>query len=332
MRRREFITLLGGVTVAWPLATRAQQLGAHKAANPPRVGYLFTSKQSEGQSLWEACREGLRELGYTEGRDVILEPRWTEGQQERLPGLVRGLLDLDVAVLVTAATPASLAAKAATNTTPIVFVAVADPVSVGLVASLAHPGGNVTGLSLLTSDLNGKRLELLREIVRRISRVAILMNPDNASNMIFLEQTQLAAQKFGIELDASNARRPDDVEKAFAAAEAQHVDALIVFDDPVLWSYRTQIVSLASAQKLPTMYGYSDFVNEGGLISYGPDRPDQYRRTAIYVDKILRGTKPADLPVEQPVKFELIVNRKTAASLGLSLPPSIEVRADKVVD
>lgn len=249
-----------------------------------------------------------------------------------MPGLVRGLLDLDVAVLVTAATPASLAAKAATNTTPIVFVAVADPVSVGLVASLAHPGGNVTGLSLLTSDLSGKRLELLREIVRRISRVAILMNPDNASNMIFLEQTQLAAQKFGIELDASNARRPDDVEKAFAAAETQHVDALIVFDDPVLWSYRTQIVSLAAAQKLPTMYGYSDFVNEGGLISYGPDRPDQYRRTAIYVDKILRGTKPADLPVEQPVKFELIVNRKTAASLGLSLPPSIEVRADKVVD
>ena len=332
MKRRDFITFLCGAAAAWPLVARAQQLGAHRAANPPRVGYLFTSKQSEGQSLWEACREGLRELGYKEGQDIILEPRWTEGHQEHLPDLIRELLSLNVAVLVAAATPASLAAKAATNTTPIVFVAVADPVSVGLVASLAHPEGNVTGLSLLTSDLSGKRLELLREIVRKISRVAIMMNPDNESNSIFLKQTQLAARQFGIELDASNVRGPEDIEKAFATAEAQHVDALIVFDDPVLWSYRSQIVSLAAAQKLPTMYGYSDFVNEGGLISYGPDRPDQYRRTAIYVDKILRGTKPADLPVEQPVKFELIVNRKTAASLGLKLPPSIEVSADKVVD
>jgi putative ABC transport system substrate-binding protein len=293
---------------------------------------LFTSKKAEGQGLWEACREGLRELGYRDGENIILEPRWTEGHQEELPSLVKELLGLNVAVLVTAATPASLAAKTATNTTPIVFVAVADPVSVGLVPSLARPGGNVTGLSLLTSDLSGKRLELLREIIRKVSRVAILMNPDNASNTIFLKQTQLATQQLGIELHASNARRPDDIEKAFAAATSQHADALIVFDDPVLWSYRQQIVSLAAAQRLPAMYGYSDFVDVGGLISYGPDRPDQYRRTAIYVDKILRGAKPADLPVEQPVKFELIVNRKTATALGLSLPPPIEVSADKIID
>ena len=326
MKRREFIALIGGVVTGWPLAARAQGL------NPPRVGYLFTSKKAEGEGLWEACRQGLRQLGYREGENIILEPRWTEGHQERLPGLVKELLGLNVAILVTAATPASLAAKAATNTTPIVFVAVADPVSVGLVASLAQPGGNVTGLSLLTSDLSGKRLELLREIVRNVSRVAILMNPDNASNTIFLKQTRLAAQKLGIELDASDARRPDDIEKAFAAAASEHADALIVFDDPVLWSYRRRIVSIAEAQKLPTMYGYSDFVDDGGLISYGPDRPDQYRRTAIYVDKILRGAKPADLPVEQPVKFELIVNRKTATALGLRLPPAIEVSADKVVE
>lgn len=326
MRRREFIRLFSSTVVAWPLTARAQ------GVNPARVGYLFTSQKSEGQSLWEACRQGLRELGYREGENIILEPRWTEGHQEQLPSLVNELLGLNVAILVTAATPASLAAKAATNATPIVFVAVADPVSVGLVASLAHPGGNVTGLSLLTSDLSGKRLELLREIVRKITRVAILMNPDNPSNTIFLKQTQLAALGFGIALDASNARHPEDIEKAFAVAETQHVDALIVFDDPVLWSYRTRIVSLAALHKLPAMYGYGDFVTDGGLMSYGPDRPDQYRRTAIYVDKILRGTKPADLPVEQPVKFELIVNRKTAASLGLSLPPPIEVSADKVVE
>jgi putative ABC transport system substrate-binding protein len=326
MKRREFIALLGVGSFSWRSVVRAQGL------NPPCVGYLFTSRKTEGQGLWEACRQGLRELGYREGDNIILEPRWTEGRQEQLPNLVKELLGLDVAILVTAATPASLAAKAATNTTPIIFVAVADPVSVGLVASLARPGGNVTGLILLTSDLSGKRLELLREIVRNVSRVAILMNTDNSSNTIFLEQTQLAAQKFGIELDTSNARRPDDIEKAFAAAASQHADAVIVFDDPVLWSYRKQIVSLAAAQRLPAMYGYSDFVDDGGLISYGPDRPDQYRRTAIYVDKILRGAKPADLPVEQPVKFELIVNRKTATALGLRLPAPVEVSADKVID
>jgi len=325
MRRRVFISLLGGA-VTWPLAARAQ------AVNPPRIGYLFTSQKAEGQGLWEACRQGLRELGYREGENIILEPRWTEGHQEQLPSLVNELIGLNVAVLVTAATPASLAAKVATNTTPIVFVAVADPVSVGLVASLAHPGGNVTGLSLLTSDLSGKRLELLREIVRKVSRVAILMNPDNPSNTIFLKQTELAAQGFGIEIYASNARPPEDIEKAFATAASQHADALIVFDDPVLWSYRKQIVSLAAARTLPAMYGYADFVYDSGLVSYGPDRPDQYRRTAIYVDKILRGAKPADLPVEQPVKFELIVNRKTATALGLGLPPPIEVSADKVIE
>jgi len=187
VRRRGFIMLLGGAG-AWPLAVRAQ------GVKPPRVGYLFTSKKAEGHGLWEACRQGLRELGYRDGENIILEPRWTEGHQEELPSLVQELLGLNVAVLVTAATPASLAAKTATNTTPIVFVAVADPVSVGLVALLARPGGNVTGLSLLTSDLSGKRLELLRELVRKVSHVVILMNPDNASNAIFLKQTQLATQ------------------------------------------------------------------------------------------------------------------------------------------
>jgi ABC-type uncharacterized transport system substrate-binding protein len=326
MKRREFITLIGGAAVAWPLAVRAQP------SNLPRVGYLFAFTAAADQELWQACRQGLRELGYSEGQNVILEPRWAEEQYERLPTLVNDLLRLKVDVIVTASTPASLAAKSATKAIPIVFVAVADPVSIGLVATLARPGGNVTGLSLLTSDLSGKRLALLIEIVHKVSRVAILMNPDNQANAIFLAETQLASQKLGIELQLSDARGLKDIEQAFAVAARQRVDALIVFDDPVLWTNRAQIVSLAAARRIPAMYGFREFVVDGGLMSYGPDRRDQYRRTAIYVDKILKGATPADLPVQQPVKFELLVNRKTATSLGLDLPTSIEVSADEVIE
>jgi putative ABC transport system substrate-binding protein len=326
MRRREFIAMLGGAAAAWPLTTRAQQ------SNVPRVGYLFQLTKAGGKVLWQACRQGLHELGYRESENIILEPRWAEGRNEQLPTLANDLVRLKVDVIVTAATPASLAAKAATQTIPIVFVAVADPVSIGLVATLARPSGNVTGLSLLTSDLSGKRLELLTEIIGKVSRLAILMNSDNPSNAIFLAETQLAARKLAIELQPSDARTLDDIERAFSVYASQHVDALIVFDDPTLWSYRSQIVALAAANKIPAMYGYSEFVDDGGLISYGPDRPEQYRRTAIYVDKILKGAKPADLPVEQPVKFQLIANRKTATLLGLRLPPPIEVSADKIIE
>ena len=329
MKRREFITLLGGAVASpltWPIAVRAQR------GNVPRVSYLFPFTKAESQGLWQACRQGLRDLGYSEGQNIILEPRWAEGQYERLPNLVDELLRLKVDVIVTAATPASRAAKAATNTTPIVFVAVADPVGIGLVATLARPGGNVTGLSLLTSDLSGKRLALLMEIVRKVSRVAILMNPDNESNAIFLAQTQLAARQLGIELQTSDARNPTEIEQALAFGAGQRVDALVVFDDPLLWSYRTQIVALAAAQKIPAMYGFRDFVDGGGLISYGPDRLDQHRRTAIYVDKILKGASPADLPVEQPIKFQLIVNHKTARALGLTIPETLLSTADEVIE
>jgi putative tryptophan/tyrosine transport system substrate-binding protein len=205
-------------------------------------------------------------------------------------------------------------------------------VSVGLVATLARPGGNVTGFSLLTSDLSGKRLEMIVEIARKASRVAIMMNPDNPSNAIFLAETQLAARKLGIELQPSDARNPQEIEQAFAVAVGQRVDALIVFDDPELWSYRAQIVALAAVRKIPAMYGFRDFVDDGGLMSYGPDRPDQYRRTAVYVDKILKGATPADLPVEQPTKFQLIVNRKTATSLGLTVPQTLLATADEVIE
>jgi putative ABC transport system substrate-binding protein len=328
MRRRDFIKVIAGsAAAAFPATARTQQ-----RSNVPRVGYLFSFTRAEGEHLWEACRQGLRDLGYVEGQNIILEPRLAEGHNERLQNLATELVQLKVDVIVAAATPASRAVKAATSTIPIVFVAVGDPVKAGLVTSLARPGGNVTGLSLLTADLSGKRLSLLMETVRKVSRVAILMNPDNPISAVFFEETRLAARRFGVDLQPLDARSPKEIEQAFAIGAGQRVDAIIVFDDPVLWSYRAQIVALAAARKIPAVYGYRDFVDQGGLMSYGPDRPDQYRRTAIYIDKILKGAKPSDLPIEQPTKFELIVNRKTAKSLGIELPASVIVGADEVIE
>lgn len=240
----------------------------------------------------------MRELGYVEGRSVVLEPRWAEGDHARLSDLARELVRLGVDVLVAAATPGSVAAKAATKRIPIVIVAVADPVKAGLVASIARPGGNVTGLSLLTPELSGKRLELLASVAGTASRVGALMHPGNASHAVFLGQTRVAAQRLGLQVHTAQASNPEEIERAFAALAAARSNAVIVFDDPVLWSYRTQIVTLAAARRLPVMYGYREYVDEGGLLSYGPDRIDLYRRTAGYVDKILKGAKPAELPVE----------------------------------
>jgi len=326
MRRREFIALVGGAATAWPLAVHAQ------APKVPRVGYLFSFTKREGQHLWDACREGLNDLGYVEGRNILLEPRWAEGQHERLPALANDLVRHDVNVIVASATPASLAAKAATKTIPIVIVAVGEPVKTGLVTSLARPGGNVTGLSLLTLDLSGKRLELLKEFLHNVSRVAILMNPENPISAIFLDETQDAAQRFNIKLQRLEARRLTDINGVFSRAANEHAEALIVFDDPVLWSFRAQIVAQAAMHKIPTIYGYKEFVDSGGLMSYGPDRPDQYRRTAIFIDKLVKGAKPADLPVEQPTKFALFVNSKTAKALGIELPQALLLRADEVIE
>ena len=330
MKRRAFIAALGGAAAAsasWPLVARAQPRG-----QLPRVGYLFSFTQTEGRHLWEACRQGLRELGYVEGRNIAVEPRFAEGRHDRLPELASDLVRHNVDVIVAAATPASLAAKAATRTIPIVIVAVGEPVKVGLVTNLARPDGNITGLSLLTTDLSGKRLELLREFVPKLARVGVLKNPDNAVSAVFLEETQVAARKLGIELRASDARNPEQIDRAFEAATARRDDAMIVFDDPAVWSHRTRVVEHAARRKIPLMYGLRDFVDAGGLVSYGPDRPDQYRRTAIFVDKILKGAKPADLPVERPTKFELIFNQKTAKALGLEVPTSLLLRADEIIE
>jgi putative ABC transport system substrate-binding protein len=326
MNRRAFLTLLSG-TATYPLAARAQQ-----RPNIPRIGYLFSFTQTEGRHLWEACRQGLRELGYVEGRSISVEPRFAEGRHERLPVLADELVRRNVDIIVSAATPASRAAKAATTTIPIVIVAVGEPVKVGLVTSLARPGGNVTGLSLLTTDLSGKRLELLREFVPKLARVGVLKNPDNPVSAVFWEETQAAARNLGIELQSTDARNPKQIDGAFEQVAARRDDAIIVFDDPVLWSHRARVVELAAARRIPAMYGLRDFVDVGGLMSYGPDRPDQYRRTAIFVDKIIKGAKPADLPVERPTKFELIFNRKTARALGLEVPTSLLLRADEIVE
>ncbi|MGH7312023.1 MAG: ABC transporter substrate-binding protein, partial [Candidatus Rokuibacteriota bacterium] len=327
MDRREF--LAGSLALlAMPRAAAAQHV-----TKLPRVGYLFSFTPSSGRHLWDACRQGMRDLGYVEGQSVILEPRWADGRHERLPSLVADLLRLKVDVIVAAATPANVAAKKATSTVPIVMVAVAEPVKAGLVASLARPGANVTGLTLLTPELSGKRLELLAEVLAgKVPRVAVLTNPANFSHTVFLEETRVAAQRTGTELQTLAAQTFEDLESSFETAAREQASALIVFDDPVLWSHRKHIVALAARRRFTVMYGYREFVDEGGLMSYGPSRPDLYRRTALYVDKILKGANPADLPVERPTKFEFIINLKTAKALSIAIPPALLVRADELIE
>ena len=326
MRRREFITLIGGSAAAWPLAARAQE-----RPNVPRVGYLFSLAQAESRHLWEACRQGLRELGYVEGQNVFLEARWAEGKYDRLPALVAEL-ELKVDVLIAAATPTNIAAKAGTGTMPVVFVAVADPVRAGLIASLARPGGRFTGLSLLTPETTGKRLQLLTEAVPNVRRVTVLLNPGNPSNFVFVEETQAAARPLDIELQLLEVRNPSDVERAFVTASAGRVQAMVVFDDPFIHSHRARIIELAVRHRLPAICGTREYADEGLLMAYGPHRPDLYRRSAVFLDKILKGAKPADIPVEQPTRFELIVNLKTAKALGLELPTALIYLADQVIE
>jgi putative ABC transport system substrate-binding protein len=246
--------------------------------------------------------------------------------------LIADLIRLKVDVIVVAATPGSLAVKAATNSIPVVIVAVADPTRIGLVRSLSRPGGNITGLSLLTPELSGKRLQLLAEIAPKIQRVAVLANPNNRSHAIFIEETMVAGKETRIAIQSVNARNPADFEQAFQEMGKNGAQALIVFDDPIIWSYRKQVVAQADKAQLPVMYGYSEFVLDGGLISYGPHRPDLYRRTAGYVDLILKGAKPAELPIERPTRFELMVNVKAAKALGLEVPTAILLQADRVIE
>jgi putative ABC transport system substrate-binding protein len=324
--RRTVLTAVGTSLLVSPsrLAAQLSRIG-------PKVGYLFSFTPASGRHLWEACRQGLRELGYVEGRNIVLEPRWGDGHHDRLPGLAAELVRQRVDVIVSAATPGSIAAKAATSSIPIVIVAVAEPVRAGLVTSLARPGGNVTGLSLLTPELSGKRLQLLAEALREVPRVAVLSNPENLSHVVFLEETRAAAERLGTHLQSLEARTSDEIHRVFQAGARTTPAALIVFDDPVLFSHRKLIVALAAQRRLPAMYGYSEFVDDGGMMSYGPDRIDLYRRTAGFVDKILKGAKPADLPIQQPTKFEFVINLDAAKGLGVELPQTLLLRADRVI-
>ena len=325
MKRRTFITLLGGAA-AWPLAARAQQ-----PAKLPTIGFLGESTPS-GQREWVAAFVGrLRELGWIEGTNVVIEYRWAEGRNERFAAMVAELIRLKVDVIVTQGTPAVLAAKQATFVVPIVFAIAGNPVVNGLVASLARPGGNATGLTNQTADLAGKRIELLREIVPDLRRLAIMANVDNPSVVLDIGEVQAAAGALGLEAGISEIRRAEDIAPAIEALQGR-AEALYVAGDPLVTTNRNRLGILAVGARLPTMHGNRENVDSGGLISYGPNLPDLHRRAADFVDKILRGAKAAEIPVEQPTKFDLVINLITAKALRLEVPATVLARADEVIE
>jgi ABC-type uncharacterized transport system substrate-binding protein len=329
VNRREFIALVGGAAVGWPVAANAQQ-----AAKVARIGYLWLNLAASPH-LREAFRQGLRDLGNIEGRNVAIEYRDAEGKLERLPALAAELVALKVDVIVAGPTVATLAAKQATRTLPIVFPVAADPVGSGLVTSLARPGGNVTGLSLLAPELIGKCLEQLTQAVPGVNRVAVLWQPGGHSertDMDMLKQAEAAARALGVRLQFIEARGPDDFDRVFSDMTRARVEALTVLPSGMFNSERRRLVDLAATIRLPAVYAWREFVDAGGLMAYGPNLADVFRRAATYVDKILKGAKPADLPVEQPTKFELVINLKTAKALGLAVPPALLGRADGVIE
>ena len=327
MRRREFIRLLGGVAATWPLAARAQQPG-----RVYRIGVLELSPAASNAANFDALRKGLRELGYVEGQNLVLDYRSADGRAERFPQLAAELLRLNVDLIVTRGTPAVMAAKNATGTVPIVMAASGEPVETGVIAGLARPGGNVTGLSALSTKLVAKRLELLRETVAGIRRIALLANMGNPSVPAQWEEFKTAAPLLGFEAQLLDVRKPEDIVRAFDTAIAQRADAICVPNDTVTLTNRGQVVELAAKHRLPAMYNNREWIDAGGLMAYGVSYPDLYRRAAIFVDKIFKGATPADLAVQQPTKFELVINLKTARALGLEIPPTLLARADEVIE
>jgi putative ABC transport system substrate-binding protein len=326
MRRRDFIIFLGGVAAAWPLSLRAQQ-----APQVRRIGYL--SSNSELSARDQQFIQGLRELGYVDGKNILIEYRFAGGKFEQLPALAAELARLNLDVIVARVTAASLAAKAATGTIPIVMLAVSDPIASGLVASLARSGNNITGTSSQIAEVQGKSLELIKEIVPDLNRVAVLWNPGNAIFQAqMLQSAREAAIALGLDLHEFGARNAKELDSAFEAIRNARVDALLVLGDPILRNHRTKIIEFAAKSRLPAIYATEEHAEGGGLMTYGPDMDAQFERGAIYVDKILKGAKPADLPIEQPTKFKFSINLKTAKALGLQIPPELIVRADKVIE
>ena len=327
MKRREFIALLGlgSAAAALPLAAAAQP-------KIPRIGFMGNSTAALEANLLDAFREGLQELGYEEGRNIIIEYRWADGKYDRFPALVAELIAAKVDAIVTAGTPAALAVKKATTTVPLVMVAVGDPVGTGLVPSLARPGGNLTGLSSVAPDLEGKRLQLLREVVPALSHVAMFINSLNPFHISSMKQARTAAQAMGIKLQLHDIRKSEDLDDAFAAIRKERPDALLILADRVFLHNRERMMDFTREQRLPNVNAYKELVEVGGLMSYGPSYEDMHKRAAIYVDKILKGAKPADLPIEQPSKFTFIINLKTAKALGVTVPSQLLGLADQLIE
>jgi len=325
LSRRRFLAAIAGSLLATPLAAGAQQAG-----RIPRVAILWSAAPSGPYA--QAFRQGLHELGYVEGKSIVVEDRSAEGRPDRLPGLAAELVRLKVDVILAAESDTIRAAWQATKTIPIVMTASGDPVGIGVVASLAHPGGNVTGLTSITTELGGKRLELLRGLVPGVTRVAFVWNPDNPVQAMMFSETEVAARSLGVQLQSLMVRGPSGLEGAFSAMAKERSGALIVVVDLLLFAHMRRIADFAVASKLPAIAQRREFAEAGGLMTYGPSYSDLFRRAATYVDKILKGAKPADLPVEQPTKFDLIINLKTAKALGLTIPPTLLARADQVIE
>ena len=327
MNRRDFFILVGAATAAQAVGASAQESGKLY-----KIGIFFAGGPGEVTTLHDILRDDLRELGLIEGKNLVFEGRYADNRLDRLPALAAELVSLHADVIVTAGTLAPLATKRATTTIPIVMVAAGDPVGSGLIASLARPGGNVTGTSLMAPELAGKRLELLKDLLSGISRVAVLWNAANPYAALVYKETVGAARILGIEVQSLEVRTPDDFDGALEAAAGQHTDALITVEDPLTGEHRGKIAEFATGKQLPTISGLRIFVDAGGLMSYGANLGDLQRRSAGYVVKILKGAKPSDLPVEQPTKFELVINLKTAQALGLTIPQTILLRADEVIE
>ena len=324
--RRAFLASLTGGLLAAPLATEVQQAG-----KVPRVGYLFYGSPGHSREI-DAFRQGLRELGYIEGRNIAIEYRFASGQIKRYPALAAELVRLNVDVIVAPATPQALAAKQATSSIPIVFVLVADAVGAGLISNFAHPGGNITGLTSSSAELGGKRLALLKQMVPKSSRVAVLYNPTDRSNVLIVQQLQESLPSLGLILQPLEVREAREFEGAFLAMTRQRADAMFGTPGALTFEHKQVVVDLAARHRIPAMWGHRSFVDAGGLMSYAVNLYDQNRQAAVFVDKILKGAKPSDLPVEQPTTFELVINLKTAKALGLAIPPSLLQRADQVIE